>query len=111
MVATERSRASFARLASASPGLDCRLGDGLSVLDRGEVEGLILAGMGGRKIARVLEGRRDLVKDVEWLVLQPQQHRAELTDWLGRGGFRVRVEPEGAQRGRSYTVLLVRPPR
>src|SRR5437899_9825594 len=54
VVATERLPGPFERLQARSPGLDCRLGDGLSVLRPGEVEGVVLAGMGGRTIARVL---------------------------------------------------------
>src|ERR1700716_169083 len=53
-VATECVPGAFERLQAANPGLDCRLGDGLSVLDPAEVECVVLAGMGGRTMVRLL---------------------------------------------------------
>lgn len=109
VVASERSTESFARLRAASPDLDCRLGEGLAVLQPGEVEGVVLAGMGGRKIVRLLATSPEVVAALGWLVLQPQQQAEDLTGWLAGAGFRVEGESLVLQGGRSYTVLLVRP--
>jgi tRNA (adenine22-N1)-methyltransferase len=110
VVATERSLGPFARLHAASPGVDCRLGEGLSVLSPGEVEGAVVAGMGGRSIVRLLSASPDVVGELSWLVAQPQQHSAELVEWLRGSGFRIEKEEVVVDRGRSYTVLLVTPP-
>ena len=110
MVASERSAGSFARLRAASPDLDCRLGEGLAVLEPGEVEGAVLAGMGGRKILRILGAAPKVVGRLDWLVLQPQQQAGELVDGLAAAGFRLERDTQAVQGGRSYRVLLVRPP-
>jgi len=107
VVATERRPASFARLRAAVPHLDCRLGEGLEVLRPGEVEGVVLAGMGGHSIARILDASPAVTRALDWLVLQPQQHAERLIDWLEPAGYRVLARDAAAQGRRSYTVLLV----
>ena len=110
VVATERSRGPFERLRAGSPGLDCRMGEGLDVLGPSEVEGVVLAGMGGHTIARILSASPAAVRELGWLVLQPQQHPSQLADWLADAGFRMLAVQQAAERGRCYTVLLVGPP-
>ncbi|HXM56185.1 MAG TPA: tRNA (adenine(22)-N(1))-methyltransferase TrmK [Candidatus Dormibacteraeota bacterium] len=107
VVATERRPASFARLRAALPDLDCRVGEGLAVLRPGEVEGAVVAGLGGHGIIRVLASAPDVARSLEWLVLQPQQHPDRLVAWLQGAGYRVRARTDAVQGGRSYTVLLV----
>jgi tRNA (adenine22-N1)-methyltransferase len=107
VVATERRPASYSRLRAALPELDCRMGDGLEVLRPGEVEGVVVAGMGGHSIARILDASPAVTRSFDWLVLQPQQHAEQLVAWLEPAGFRVRARDAAAQGGRSYTVLLV----
>jgi tRNA (adenine22-N1)-methyltransferase len=114
VVATERLPGPFQRLRSSSPALDCRLGDGLSVLEPSEVDCVVLAGMGGRTMARVLEASLAsspaLLRSLRCLVLQPQQRTRELRAWLGAAGFSIVSSAETMDRGRSYTVLVVQPP-
>ena len=107
VVATERRPASFALLRAALPQLDCRQGEGLDVLRPGEVEGVVLAGMGGHSIARILESGPGVARTLDWLVLQPQQHAEQLVAWLGTAGYRVLQRDAAAQGRHSYTVLLV----
>jgi len=107
VVATERRPASFERLRAAAGGLDCRLGEGLDVLRPGEVEGAVLAGLGGHSIARILGGSPAVARSLDWLVLQPQQHAEQLVAWLGEAGYAVRARTAAAQGRHSYTVLLV----
>ena len=107
VVATERRPASYARLRAALPDVDCRMGDGLEVLRPGEVEGAVVAGMGGHSIARILDAAPAVARTFEWLVLQPQQHAEQLVAWLEPAGYRVRARDTAAQGRRSYTVLLV----
>ena len=110
VIATERTAASFERLRDCSPGLDCRLGDGLTVLSPTEVEGVVLAGMGGHTISRILASSADAVRTLGWLVLQPQQNPFQLAAWLNGAGFHTLAAEQAVDRGRWYTVLLVKPP-
>jgi tRNA (adenine22-N1)-methyltransferase len=107
VVASERRPPSYARLRVAVPQLDCRLGDGLEVLRPGEVEGAVVAGMGGHSIARILDASPAVARSFEWLVLQPQQHAERLVAWLDGAGYRVLARDLAAQARHSYTVLLV----
>jgi tRNA (adenine22-N1)-methyltransferase len=110
VIATERSAGSFQRLVAASPGLDCRIGEGLSVLDPEEVEGVVLAGMGGRTIAGILSSSPAVAGALGWLLLQPQQRAPELATWLRGARYRTLSADEAVEGPRSYPVLLVRPP-
>jgi tRNA (adenine22-N1)-methyltransferase len=108
VIATERRTAPFARLVAAAPELDCRLGDGLEVLQPGEVQGAVVAGMGGHSIVRMLGGAREVAASLDWLVLQAQQHTAALQEWLTAAGWRVCSTRVVRQGRHSYTVLLVK---
>lgn len=108
VIATERRPGPYARLRAAVPGLECRLGEGLDVLLPGEVEGAIVAGVGGHSIARLIERSPAVVRRLDWLVLQPQQHADHLCSWLAVQGYRVEARWTATQGRRSYTVLLVR---
>jgi tRNA (adenine22-N1)-methyltransferase len=107
VIATELRPGSFARLPAS---LERRRGDGLSVLRPGEVEGVIVAGVGARTIARMLEGGGKVALSLGWLVLQPQQHVSQLEAWLARAGYRLRAARDVDEGRRSYRVLLVEPP-
>lgn len=106
VIATELGSGAFARLPAS---LERRLGDGLSVLRPGEVEGAVVAGMGGRSIAGMLAGHSPVARSLRWLVLQPQQQTAVLEAWLAESGYRLRSAQEVTERSRSYRVLLVEP--
>lgn len=106
VIATERGSGAFARLPSS---LERRLGDGFSVLRPGEVEGAVVAGMGGRSIAGMLAGQPPVARSLRWLVLQPQQQAGLLEAWLADSGYRLRSSQEVTERARSYRVLLVEP--
>jgi tRNA (adenine22-N1)-methyltransferase len=87
--------------------VECRLGEGLEVVRPGEVQGVVVAGMGGHSIARILAGSPAVARSLSWLVLQPQQHADRLLDWLTTAGYVVRARTAAAQGRHSYTVLLV----
>jgi tRNA (adenine22-N1)-methyltransferase len=110
VVATELRPGPFLRLRERAPGLDCRLGDGLEALRPGEVEAVLIAGLGGRTIAAMLERSDAVVRSLRWLVLQPQQHAEALLAWLDAHGFPVERVSTGSERGHPFQVLLVRPP-
>jgi tRNA (adenine22-N1)-methyltransferase len=107
VIVTERRAPAFARLPAT---LERRLGDGLSVLRPGEVEGAVVAGMGGRTIARLLEAEGPVARSLRWLVLQPQQHAPALEQWLAASRYRLLAAREVGERSRSYRVLVVEPP-
>ena len=109
VIATEHRPAPLARLRAAAPGLESRLGDGLEPLRPGEVEGVVLAGIGGRSMARILDSAPERARALDWLVLQPQPPVEPLLEWLRTSGHALRMTTTALQGGHSYTVLLVGP--
>lgn len=84
-------------------------GPGLSPLRQLGCRGAVIAGMGGRTIARILESERDLALSLEWLCLQPMQRVECLTDWLSDQGSWAIRRTTVRERGHSYhSFLLVR---
>jgi tRNA (adenine22-N1)-methyltransferase len=91
-------------------GIECRLGEGLEPILPGEVQVVVIAGMGGRMIGRILAASPEVVASLEALVLQPMQHGEELLADLLAQGFRVGTRVEIEQRSRGYSALRMLPP-
>jgi tRNA (adenine22-N1)-methyltransferase len=88
---------------------ECRLGAGLEPLAVGEVEVIVMAGMGGGTIAAALAGLPEVARSASLWILQPMQRLQRLRDWLAADGHIVERELSATDRGRVYTVLIVRP--
>ena len=112
MIATENKTGPLAVVrALLDPlGVECRLGEGLQPIRPGEVEAVVIAGMGGVTIARILAGSPEVVGRLRALVLQPVQHAEELFDGLFQDGYREAGRTEVAQGPHRYTALLLVPP-
>jgi len=86
-----------------------REGDGLEVLEAGEVDAVILAGVGGLLTIEILDW--DLAKSHSFgkLILQPRNNGGALRKYLCANGFSIddyRIVPEGS---RFSEIMLVRP--
>ena len=85
--------------------VQCRLGSGLSVLEPGEVDDIIIAGMGAETIIEILEAA-PWVFDARYnLVLAPATKHSILRRWLARRGFALRAETLCQAAGRWYAVM------
>jgi len=85
--------------------IELRLGDGADVLRDGEVECLVMAGIGGRTMANILN-RRDLSKlGVADLVLQPNRHEPELRIALANKGWEIQEEEVVLEGVKAYVVM------
>ena len=82
-----------------------RLGSGLTVLDPGEVQTAVIAGMGGELIARILEESPEVTDSLSRLVLQPRSRSGALRTWLWEHGFRICEEKLARERGRLCQVF------
>ena len=98
-----------ARRLAAARGLegrvDCRLGDGLSVLRPGEVEDIVVAGMGGETIAAILAAAPWVRRPGCNLVLLPASGQPQLRRWLCENGFALLREVPVTEGRYCYTVL------
>jgi len=96
--------------AGMSALIDVRRGNGLTVLRPGEAGVVVLAGMGGRRIASLLGAAPpEVVSRLERLVLQPMEDVGWLRNWLTSRGYTL-CDEELAREGRHfYHVVSVRP--
>ena len=72
--------------------VETRLGDGLGVLQEGEAEGLVIAGMGGLLITEILSKDPELSHSFKRLVLQPRSAAGDLRRWLLANGYIITGE-------------------
>ena len=83
--------------------------DGLHDVKPGSFDVLVLAGMGGDLIARILADAPWLDGGNYALILQPQSAANELRRWLGERGWSVDRERLVRDGGFLYAVMAVRP--
>ena len=88
-------------------GIDFRLGDGLSPVSPGEVDVIVIAGMGGDNIAGILSAAH-WAREGPLLLLQPMSKAEVLRAYLPENGFTVEAERLVADKGKLYPILTVR---
>lgn len=93
-----------AGLYGVSERIDFRLGDGLAVVEPGEAEVIVIAGMGGDTIAGILAAA-PWSRDGPLLLLQPMSRACELRRWLPEQGYAVRAETLVQDKGVLYPIL------
>lgn len=79
--------------------------DGLAAVPVEQVEDVILAGMGGELIARILTDCPAVKRPGLGLVLQPMTKAPELRRWLARQGFAVVREAAVEENDFCYCVM------
>ena len=93
------------RAEGLSDKISLRLADGLSSLTPGEADVIIIAGMGGLLMCRILEEGKDVLKGAETLVLSPHTDIEEVRRLLPALGFKIRKEKICKDAGKYYFAL------
>lgn len=88
--------------------IDVRIGGGLAVLKPGEVQQIIIAGMGGKMIVSILEDSPEIAKNTK-LILQPMNGQYELRKYLTENNFTVTCEDIAAEGEKVYNLIEVNP--
>ncbi len=83
------------------------LTDGLDGIGPADGDTIVLAGMGGETMIRILD-RAPWARDSACLILEPQSKRAALRRWLAASGWRVTSERLVEDAGRIYPILCAR---
>ena len=87
---------------------DLRLGSGIEILKKGEVDEVIIAGMGGILISELLEANKEVSHSVDKLILQPMQAQDELRKYLFSNGYEILNEVLVKEDFRIYEILEVK---
>lgn len=88
--------------------IDTRLSDGLQALEPGEVDTLLIAGMGGALMQRILTGKKEVLAQIKELVLQPQSEVRDIRIFLEDLGFCIIEEDMVIDDGKYYVMLKAR---
>lgn len=89
-----------------SESVEVRLGPGLEPLSSGEAGQIIIAGMGGEMIMKILEESPDKAKASE-LILQPMNAQYELRKFLHENGYKIKKEDIVCENIKVYNVFIV----
>lgn len=85
--------------------VECRLSDGMVSMQPGEVDVVLLAGMGGMLISRILQQSPDILDKVNTLILQPQSDLAEVRMKVFELGFRIDEERFCKEADKYYVAI------
>jgi len=115
-LATERTPELLARVARPDPGepwaarLAYRAGDGLDpVTEEDRVGTIVIAGLGGRTILRILARGLARLPSIERLVLQPRAEAASVRAFLLGSGWALVSEGLTEESGRLHVTLAAEP--
>ncbi len=89
--------------------IECRLGDGLTCIRPGEVDGAVICGMGGPLMVRILQQSPVVWKSMQFLILQPQSHTGVLRHFLYTQNWHVEEETILMDDGRLYELMRAVP--
>ncbi|MBQ3600814.1 MAG: SAM-dependent methyltransferase [Lachnospiraceae bacterium] len=85
--------------------INVRLSDGIKELNVGEADTLLIAGMGGGLIQKILSGNPEVLEQIQELVLQPQSEIMEVRRFVEGIGFTLVDENMVIDEGKYYVVL------
>ena len=100
----ERAKA-HVRVAEYTDVIDCRVGDGLKTLKPGEADAIVIAGMGGLLMCRILTEGADVLSGTEQLILSPHTEIPEVRRTAAELGFCIDREKMLSEDGKFYTVM------
>ncbi len=84
-----------------------RLSDGLKELSKGEADSLVIAGMGGKLMMRILEDGDPESLGIRLSVLQPQSELSDFRQYLREKGYRILEEKIVFEDGKYYFPMKV----
>lgn len=85
--------------------IETRLSDGLAKLSVGEADTILISGMGGLLIQKILAESPDVVKEVKELILQPQSDQEKVRRFLHQIGFAIVEETMLCEDGKYYVSI------
>ena len=87
--------------------IQTRLSDGVQGLTLGEVDGVVIAGMGGALTVRILEDGEAIFRALKEFVLQPQSEIWKVREYLCMHGYCIVDEDMVLEDGKFYPMMKV----
>lgn len=88
--------------------VETRLSDGLDAVFEDEADDIVIAGMGGELIAKIISSCAWVRSPEKRLILQPMTRYEKLTAFLLENGFEIESQKACLAEGKYYTVLCAR---
>jgi len=85
--------------------IETRLSDGVEKLKAGEVECLILSGMGGALMQKIMSEGNEILKEMKEFILQPQSEIAQFRHFLQNCRYQIIAEAMICEDGKYYPML------
>ncbi|MBR6003287.1 MAG: SAM-dependent methyltransferase [Lachnospiraceae bacterium] len=90
--------------------IELRLSDGLSQVSPADhPDSIVIAGMGGALMCKILTEGSEVVSSAKQLVLQPQSEIFLVRKWLRENGFYIENEEFLKDMGKYYVIMDARP--
>ena len=87
--------------------IETRLSDGVSGLQVGECDAVIVAGMGGALTVKIMTEGEDVFRSLKTFVLQPQSELPKVRRFLLENGYRIVAEDMVLEDGKFYPMMRV----
>ena len=91
--------------AGLSENIDIRLSDGLQRLIPGEADTVLLCGMGGLLMIKILSDYPEATASLKELILQPQSEVGEVRMFLHKQGYEITEEHMLKEDGKFYVMM------
>ncbi len=85
--------------------IETRLSDGLAALQPGEADSVVIAGMGGPLMIRILSAYPEVTNSLKELILQPQSEIRSVREWLYEQGYEITKEHMVFEEGKYYPMF------
>lgn len=86
-----------------------RLGNGLSVIEPGEVDVVTIAGMGGALMLEILDAASDVVDRLQRIILQPNVGMEAVRIWAEKNRWHI-VQEELIRENDRFSVIIAMEP-
>lgn len=85
--------------------ISTRLGNGMEVIKPFEVDGVIMAGMGGILMKDILEKDKEVTDSITYFIFQPMIASKELREYLSENNFKI-IDEELAKEGDKFYEII-----
>ncbi|HIZ23325.1 MAG TPA: class I SAM-dependent methyltransferase [Candidatus Blautia faecigallinarum] len=89
--------------------IETRLSDGLAALKPGEADTLVVAGMGGPLMERILTKDLETAKSFQEMILQPQSDIPRFRRFIRENGWEIEKEEMVLEEGKFYPMMKAVP--